>query len=75
MSKDIELIVEGFTRIKGIVGRWRICGCTDSALLSISSPSGGSNVAGQSRIDDDIEVIESGLRSLGELAAAIAKEL
>ncbi|MCP3466440.1 MULTISPECIES: hypothetical protein [unclassified Bradyrhizobium] len=73
MSKAIELIVEGFTRIRDRQSLEDLRMHRRRLAVDLRSIEGFDCRQSIAQIDDDIEVIESGLRSLDSSAAA--KEL
>lgn len=73
MSKAIELIVEGFTRIRDRQSLEDLRMHRRRLAVDLRSIEGSDCRQSIAQIDDDIEVIESGLRSLDSSAAA--KEL
>ena len=75
LSKAIELIVEGFTRLRDRQSLEDLRMHRRRLAVDLKSISGFDCRRSIAQIEDDIEVIESGLRSLDKPAAAIAKEV
>ena len=74
MSKAIEPIVEGFTRVGDRQSLEDLRTHRRRLAVDLKSVKGFDGHLSVAQIDDEIEVIESGLRSLDELAATIAKD-
>ncbi|GLR91223.1 hypothetical protein [Bradyrhizobium iriomotense] len=75
MSKAIELIVEGFTRIRDRQSLEDLRMHRRRLVVDLKSIRGFDCRQSIAQIDDDIEVIDRGLRSLDEPVEAIAKQL
>ncbi|MGV7216841.1 hypothetical protein [Bradyrhizobium sp. UFLA05-112] len=75
MSKAIELIVDGFTRIRDRQSLEDLRMHRRRLAVDLKSIKGFDCRQSIAQIADDIEAIESGLRRLDEPAAATVKEL